>query len=235
VGVPDLTSVVPLPNINVSAVSVPVAVTSHVFVVYQAPLVMALLFKDIGAEPSKDTPAIALAVSSIVAVQALPVIVVCVVSISQLPNIVVEFTVFMLVLLTSVSCLLAANHEYKLLAELSPVLAPETDAAHHHIVNTESLPASAVNVNVPVFTVKAVVKVALVTAQAVKLDAVPSQFVNVQALGVHMSGVVSVIPARVNAAVVLSISTAVVPIYIVWSVAAFQLICHCIALVNHLT
>jgi len=41
--------------------------------IYPAPLVIALLFKEIFAEPSNDTPAIVLAVSNAVAVAELPV------------------------------------------------------------------------------------------------------------------------------------------------------------------
>ena len=40
---------------------------------YPAPLVIALLLRDILADPSKDTPAIVLAVASLVEVAALPV------------------------------------------------------------------------------------------------------------------------------------------------------------------
>ena len=43
-------------------------------VIYPAPLVIALLFKDMFADPSKLTPAIVLAVASFVEVAALPVI-----------------------------------------------------------------------------------------------------------------------------------------------------------------
>ena len=46
------------------------------------------------------------------------------------------------------------------------------------------------------------------------------QLVSVPADGVPMSGVVSVIPANVSAAVLLLIATPVVPIYIVWSTSA---------------
>ena len=53
------------------------AVISPTFVVYPAPLVIALLFKDILAEPLNDTPAIVLAVCKTVALPALPDTVVC--------------------------------------------------------------------------------------------------------------------------------------------------------------
>tara|TARA_R110002074_G_scaffold178676_2_gene342434 strand:- start:625 stop:915 length:291 start_codon:yes stop_codon:yes gene_type:complete len=52
------------------------AVVVPVLVVYPAPLVIALLFKDIFAEPLNETPAIVLAVCNTVAEPALPVIVV---------------------------------------------------------------------------------------------------------------------------------------------------------------
>ena len=42
-------------------------------VIYPAPFVIALLFKEIFADPSKETPAIVLAVASFVAVAAFPV------------------------------------------------------------------------------------------------------------------------------------------------------------------
>ena len=72
----------------------------------------------------------------------------------------------------------------------SPVLEPETKTAPAPIVKIDELPTLAVSVSVPVFTVKAVVKVAFVTAPATKLEAVPSQFVSVPAVGVPISGVV---------------------------------------------
>ena len=63
------------------------------------------------------------------------------------------------------------------LGALSPVLLPEIDEAPAPIVKTEVLAALAVNVSVPVFTVSAVVSVALVTAPAVNEAAVPVKFV----------------------------------------------------------
>ena len=59
----------------------------------------------------------------------------------------------------------------ELLAALSPVLAPLTDTAPAPIVNTEVFKALPVKVTVPVFTVRAVVNVAPVTAAAVPPDA----------------------------------------------------------------
>ena len=49
---------------------------------------------------------------------------------------------------------------------LSPVLVPETPTAPAPIVKTELFALFAVNVNVPVFTVRAVVSVAFVTVSA---------------------------------------------------------------------
>ncbi len=72
----------------------------------------------------------------------------------------------------------------ELLAALSPVLLPETETAPAPIVKTELLAELAVKVSVPVFTVRAVVKVALVTAPAVKLAAVPDKLVAVPEEGV---------------------------------------------------
>jgi hypothetical protein len=63
------------------------------------------------------------------------------------------------------------------LAALSPVLVPETDTAPAPMVRTDVLPEFAVKVSVPVLTVRAVVSVALVTAPAVKEEAVPVKFV----------------------------------------------------------
>jgi hypothetical protein len=63
------------------------------------------------------------------------------------------------------------------LAALSPVLVPETETAPAPIVNTEVLPELAVSVKVPVLTVSAVVKVALVTEPEVKPEAVPVKLV----------------------------------------------------------
>src|SRR6185369_11925379 len=60
---------------------------------------------------------------------------------------------------------------------LSPVLLPETDTAPAPIVSTEVFAAFPVNVTVPVFTVNAVVRVALVTLPAVRPEAVPVRFV----------------------------------------------------------
>ena len=54
---------------------------------------------------------------------------------------------------------------------LSPVLAPEIELAPAPIVNTELFATLAVRVSVPVLTVKAVVKVALVTVEALPIKA----------------------------------------------------------------
>lgn len=74
----------------------------------------------------------------------------------------------------------------------SPVFDPETDTAPAPIVKTDVFAALAVRVRVPVFTVRAVVNVALVTCPAVRLLAVPSQFVNVPDAGVPSAGVTNV-------------------------------------------
>ena len=96
--------IIGLVNVLLVSVSVQIFVTSQVLVVYQAQLVIALLLREILAVQSKLTQAMVLAVSNAVAVQALPVTVVCVVSISPAQTIVVEFTVFMFVPLTNMSC-----------------------------------------------------------------------------------------------------------------------------------
>ncbi len=65
----------------------------------------------------------------------------------------------------------------ELLAALSPVLDPEIDEAPAPRVKTEVLAALPVSVTVPVFTVRPVVKVALVTEPAVSPEAVPVKLV----------------------------------------------------------
>jgi len=59
------------------------------------------------------------------------------------------------------------------LAALSPVLLPEIDDAPAPNVKTDVLATLPTRPTVPVFTVSAVVKVALVTAPAVRDEAVP--------------------------------------------------------------
>ena len=71
--VPTLSVTVPLVPPPVNPVPAVTPVISPVFVVYPAPFVIALLFRDILAVPLKLTPAIVLAVASLVAVTELPV------------------------------------------------------------------------------------------------------------------------------------------------------------------
>ena len=66
----------------------------------------------------------------------------------------------------------------------SPVLEPETETAPAPMVRTEVLAELAVKVRVPVLTVSAVVRVALVTAPAVRPEAVPERLVAVPEDGV---------------------------------------------------
>ena len=79
------------------------------------------------------------------------------------------------------------------MAALSPVLVPElvpeTETAPAPMVKTEVLATFPVRVTVPVLTVKAVVRVALVTLPAVKLVAVPVALVKTAAVGMPRSGV----------------------------------------------
>ena len=72
---------------------------------------------------------------------------------------------------------------------LSPVLEPETETAPAPMVRTEVLATFPVRVTVPVFTVSAVVRVALVTLPAVREAIVPEALVNTIAVGVPKSGV----------------------------------------------
>jgi hypothetical protein len=72
------------------------------------------------------------------------------------------------------------------------VLDPDTDTAPAPIVRTELLAEFAVKVRVPLFTVRAVEKVAFETCPAVKLAAVPLAFVSTTAEGVPKSGVTKV-------------------------------------------
>ena len=65
-----------VPPLDVTGEVAPIAVTPEL-VTYPAPLVIALLFNEILAEPLKLTPAIVLAVCKIVAVPAFPETVVC--------------------------------------------------------------------------------------------------------------------------------------------------------------
>ena len=74
----------------------------------------------------------------------------------------------------------------------SPVLAPETETAPAPIVRTEVLPELAVKVRVPVLTVRAVVRVAFVTAPAVNPEAVPVTLVIIPEAGVPKAGVTKV-------------------------------------------
>ena len=92
------------------------------------------------------------------------------------------------------------------------MLEPETDTAPEPIVKTEVLSALAVKVKVPVFTVKAVVKVALVTLPAevalVAVDALP-----VMLAAIAFVQVISIAQSLVN---LWSVSPIVCPE--VWSV-----------------
>ena len=89
-----------------------------------------------------------------------------------------------------------------MLVALSPVLEPDTDTAPAPMVRTEVLATLPVKVTVPVLTVRAVVRVALVTVAEL-----PS---------------ILVIPVKTKAAEALFRATAVVPIYIVLELAALS-------------
>ena len=74
----------------------------------------------------------------------------------------------------------------------SPVFAPEIETAPAPMVSAEVLAALPVSVTVPVFTVRAVVSVAFVTAPAVRPAAVPVRFVATPLAGVPKAGVTKV-------------------------------------------